>query len=283
MFGYITPQHDTLAPEVLARYRSLYCGICHALGNHYGIKGRLTLTYDLTFLACVLSSLYEPKEDVTAARCIVHPTKKLPFVQSDIVTYAADINLALVYHKLLDDWKDDKNAAAYVSVKTLEKAYQKVCRAYPVQCKAIEDDLAQITQAEKTSPFQVDDALNAFADLMGKLFLYKEDRWSDTLYTLGASLGRFIYMMDAFDDCARDAKKGLPNPFDADPDEQKVKKLLTILLGECAMALESLPLEQDLDILRNILYSGVWTRFRMRVEKNAKTTPRDRKETHGSV
>ncbi len=278
MFGYIAPQHDTLAPEALARYRSLYCGLCHALGNRHGLKGRLTLTYDLTFLACVLSSLYEPKEDIKQSRCMVHPAKKSPYVQSDVVRYAADMNLALCYHKLLDDWNDDKNIAARTAAKALEKSYGKVSLTSPTQCESIEKNLARITQAEKITPFQVDDAVNAFADLMGTLFLYRDDRWGELLYQMGAALGRFIYMMDAFDDCKRDAKKHLPNPFSPDVDEEKVRQLLTILLGECAMALEALPLEQDLEILRNILYSGVWTRYQLRVAKNnkesEKKTPR---------
>ena len=270
MFGYIAPQHETLAAESAARYRSLYCGLCHALAKHHGLKGRLTLTYDLTFLACVLSSLYEPEEDFLQSRCIVHPAKKSPYVQSRVIDYAADMNLALCYHKLLDDWKDDQNIAARASAKALEKSYRKVAQTYPTQCASIEENLTRITQAEKCTPFQVDDAVNAFADLMGKLFLYREDRWGELLYQMGASLGRFIYMMDAFDDCRRDAKKHLPNPFSPDVDEEKVKELLTILLGECAMALEALPLEQDLEILRNILYSGVWTRFELRAAKNKK-------------
>ena len=269
MFGYIIPHHETLSSDSLARYRSLYCGLCHSL-KRFSLAGRLTLTYDLTFLACVLSSLYEPKESKQTARCMVHPAKKQAFIQSEIIDYAAEMNLALCYHKLQDDWKDDKNLAACAGAKVLQRSYQLIAKKYPLQCANMEQNLARIAQAEATTPFAVDDAVNAFADLMGNLFLYKEDRWSDTLYALGASLGRFIYMMDAFDDCEKDAKKQLPNPFTAQPDAQQVRELLTILLGECAMALEALPLEQDLSILRNILYAGVWTRFEMKLQKQDK-------------
>ena len=34
-----------------------------------------------------------------------------------------------------------------------------------------------------------------------------------------------------------------------------------MLIGDCSVAFERLPLEQDLDLLRNILYAGVWAKW----------------------
>ena len=82
--------------------------------------------------------------------------------------------------------------------------------------------------------------------------------------------------MDAFDDAVRDQKRGLPNPFSANSDPEDVRELLTVLLGESAAAFERLPLEKDLPLLRNILYSGVWTRFEGK-------TARKKEKQHGSV
>lgn len=38
-------------------------------------------------------------------------------------------------------------------------------------------------------------------------------------------------------------------------------KLLLLMIGECTDAFERLPLVEHMEILRNILYSGVWVRF----------------------
>ena len=38
-------------------------------------------------------------------------------------------------------------------------------------------------------------------------------------------------------------------------------------MAECCRGFERLPLEQDLGILRNILYSGVWVRFAAQYNK----------------
>ncbi len=44
-------------------------------------------------------------------------------------------------------------------------------------------------------------------------------------------------------------------------------QLLTMLLGECSTAFEALPVLQDVELLRNILYSGVWLRYEAAMKK----------------
>ena len=65
-------------------------------------------------------------------------------------------------------------------------------------------------------------------------------------------------------------------PLRADPDfDGRCRALLTGLIGEAAEAFETLPLLQDVQILRNILYSGVWTSYarqqRQRRQKERKS------------
>jgi hypothetical protein len=40
-----------------------------------------------------------------------------------------------------------------------------------------------------------------------------------------------------------------------------VRSLLTMLMASCCRAFEALPIVENIDILRNILYAGVWIRF----------------------
>ena len=44
--------------------------------------------------------------------------------------------------------------------------------------------------------------------------------------------------------------------------------MLEVTLGECTAAFERLPLIKDVDILRNILYDGVWSKFETGGDKN---------------
>ena len=91
---------------------------------------------------------------------------------------------------------------------------------------------------------------------------------------MGYSLGKFIYILDAYCDCEADRKRGRFNPFgeDYDTSESNMRSILTLLIAECTNEFERLPLVQDVDILRNILYSGVWTKFRLGRSYEGKTT-----------
>ena len=40
-----------------------------------------------------------------------------------------------------------------------------------------------------------------------------------------------------------------------------------MLIAEAAESFEILPLEQDLDLLRNVIYSGVWQRYHLKQER----------------
>ena len=51
------------------------------------------------------------------------------------------------------------------------------------------------------------------------------------------------------------------NNFENENFEEFSEELLKSLLGECVNAFEKLPLENDIEIMRNILCSGIWTKL----------------------
>ena len=108
MFGYVTTNQEELKIKDFRRYQTFYCGLCRDLGDRHGQTARLTLTYDMTFLAVLLTGLYEPEERVEERFCPLHPAKKRLCRRNAAVSYAADMNLLLCYYNLLDDWLDEK-------------------------------------------------------------------------------------------------------------------------------------------------------------------------------
>ena len=106
-----------------------------------------------------------------------------------------------------------------------------------------------------------------------------EDPWAGVLQSLGAGLGRFIYWMDAWEDYDADHRKRRFNPLDGYHDrpdyEDFCKETLELLIAEAANSFEILPLEQDLDLLRNVIYSGVWQRYTLITEKKQKQRKED--------
>ena len=71
--------------------------------------------------------------------------------------------------------------------------------------------------------------------------------------------------MDAWEDYSKDQKKRQFNPLnrlsEAEKSEENVHQLLEMMIGEASEYFEMLPLEKDLELLRNVLYSGVWQKY----------------------
>ncbi len=268
MFGYIQANTCDLSTDEKLRYKSVYCGICHSIGDRYGNIARMGLSYDLTFLALLCSSLYEPACECTKRRCVIHPCKSHSCINNKYIDYAADMTVALMYHKCLDDWNDDRNIAMKCYASLLLRSYNTIKKAWPEQCRCIERELETISGIERNDNGDADAASKSFGRLMACVFAPEKDNWKSYLEDIGYGLGRYIYIADAAVDLKKDIKKGSYNPLKATmPQPELVKSALKIMLGESSKAFEALPLEEDLGLLRNILYSGVWIKYNRGMQK----------------
>lgn len=269
MFGFVMADRKELSPEEDSRYQQIYCGICRQMRLRHGSLARLGLSFDLAFLALVLSSLYEPEEATGKKACGIHSVKPRPWVDSEVIAYCADINVALAYYKALDD-KEDKDGGGLV--RTFGKNMADIAARYPRQCKAMEEKLEEIRQLERANCQNPDLPAGAFGQLLEEVFVYKEDLWERDLRQLANCLGRFIYLADGAVDYARDKKKGSYNPFLAmgmEPDWEKWEEYLVLEMAGCTDAYERLPLVEDKHLMDNILYGGVWLQYRQK-QKRAK-------------
>ena len=85
-------------------------------------------------------------------------------------------------------------------------------------------------------------------------------------------LGKFVYLMDAYEDLEKDKKSGNYNPFvfveQNEEYEEKCRSILSMMMAECSKEFEKLPIIHNIELLRNILYSGVWCRYeQLRMKK----------------
>ncbi len=278
MFGYVTLAQEALPKERRERYRSFYCGLCRTLRMRHGKLSRITLSYDMTFLYLLLQSLYEPQETQGLEHCFVHPVAGCQYVCSETAAYCADMNVALSYHKCLDNWQDDHSLFSRAEAALLQKAYDRVRERYPKKCQEIEQCMREVSALEKAGDQSLDAVANATAQMLGCVYRYQEtDYWADTLARMGQALGRFIYLMDAYDDLPGDLRWKRYNPLAAhyqrEDYETFVHQSLTMLIAECTEAFETLPLVQDADLLRNILYGGCWMRYHALQKRRDKDKP----------
>ena len=271
MFGYVSISAKELTKPELERYNSIYCGICRRIREQASQTARLALSYDMAFLALLLMSLYEPEEQTGPNACILHPIKKRPWLDSDAIRYAADMNVALAYFNCMDDWQDDGSIPAKLMASKLETTYPQILQRYPRQCKAIEECIAELNRLEKDQCNNPDLVAGCFGALMAELLVYQEDLWSPALREMGMALGRFIYLADAAIDYRKDLRKKKYNPYLAmgtGEDWARWEEYLVLAMSRCTDYYERLPLVQDKSLLDNILYSGVWTNF-WRLRKKA--------------
>ena len=309
MFGYVVINKPELKFKEFDVYKGYYCGLCHCLKERYGITGQVTLTYDMTFLSLLLTSLYEAPVTEEHHRCISHPQGKHLMLSSSYTDYVADMNVVLAYFKARDDWYDDKNiimlAFSSILKRKCKSFSKKNSRAdsrirsvsstasnfgresvsgtefdtqiesdfcdksesilYREKVELISRYLDELQQYEETGETNIDLVAGSFGKIMSVLFTPKDDQWAPILSRMGFFLGKFIYILDAYKDLEKDLKKGSYNPFknickDEDFDD-RIKQMLTMMMAACSKEFEFLPILDNANILRNILYAGVWTKY----------------------
>ena len=261
MFGYIVADARALGKEERARYREAYCGLCRRLRLDYGMAGRSELSYDMAFVAMLLGSAYGLDESSGSERCAARPLRRHAYVETEATGYAAAMNVLLAYHKRLDDWKDERSSAALAKSRRLEPFLPAIRERWPAQCDAVARCLAALARMERENELNPDIPANCFGELLGAVFAWRGA--AQPLTKVGESLGRFVYLMDACIDLRADLRKERYNPLVAQLGAD-FSQMLSLMAAECAQELEKLALERDAGIFRNVVYSGLWTRYRMR-------------------
>ncbi|MGN0321080.1 MAG: DUF5685 family protein [Lachnospira sp.] len=277
MYGYIVVNQPELKFKEYAVYRSYYCGLCDALKDAYGIKGQISISYDMTFLVMLLTGLYEPETKYTEERCIAHPVRKHPVRRNAVTDYVADMNVLLTYYKCMDDWNDERKILKRTFAGALKGKVRQLEKKYSEKADIIRQCMTELSELEKAGETNIDKPAQQFGRLLAEVSVMKEDEWSRDLRILGDNLGRFIYLLDAYDDLDKDEKKNNYNVFRYHKDQKDFdafcESILRAYMAGCARQFERLPILDNAQILRNIIYSGVWTRFEIaRARRNNTAT-----------
>lgn len=273
------PYKSELKVREYDMFRAYYCGLCKTLGKEFNQIVRFGLNYDLTFLALLLSSIEEDKEVITKEGCIANPLKKKMIVNTNkSLTYASNISIILIYFKLLDDWKDEKSFKSLIGTIPFLLPLKKASKAYNNKALAIKKYLYKLSALEQNKCNKIDEVADAFAKLMEEISVpdYIEDQKTiRVLRWIGYNLGRWIYILDAFNDLEVDIKNKNYNPillqynFNNNEGIYNFKKKvsgpiefsLTMSLESIAKSFEFLNINKNQGIIDNIIYMG--TRHKM--------------------
>ncbi len=285
MFGYINVNREKLNAGDCALYQSYYCGLCRELREQFGRKGQMLLNYDMTFLIVMLAGLYELEDEKTEFTCAMHPAKPRTARCNAATHYAADMNILLASGNFDDDWKDNHSYTKKALSRMFKKDYDRVREKYPRQEHAVSEYLRKLDLAEKARERNVDMVAGLTGEMLAEVFAWKDDDvWTDELKYMGFYMGKFVYLMDAYEDMAKDEKKRNYNVLALMQHETKQDidvfsgLMLTSMMAECAKSFERLPILLHAEICRNILYSGVWTKYEyLRIKKRTKLEKQEKK------
>lgn len=220
MFGYVRPALNNLLPEIKADYKSVYCGLCHTMGKRHGFAARFTLNYDFTLLALMHYSTDICAAGTTECRCPVHPFRKAErCLCGAALDRAADQSVILTWYKLCDDVMDHgfvRGLPARFLRTLLRRGYRLASGAQPEFDTAVRVNLDRLHLMEAERSPNLDRVADTFAAILsaaacGERSSSERRAMEHLLY----HLGRWVYLVDAWDDLETDIRKKRYNPLDA--------------------------------------------------------------------
>lgn len=271
MLGVMTVRKEELKFREFDRYRGFYCGLCQAIGRRCGAACRLALSFEMTFLSMLLTGLYEPETGERMRRCALHPVQKRLMLESDVIDYCADLSALVSYYDLRDGWEDERRVDRLAESALLRGAAERAGKSLPRQREAVERYVHALHEIEAANDQNLDAAANLTGNMLAELCVMREDTFARDLRELGFYLGKFIYLCDCYEDVERDVKKKNYNPLIARAGSPafaaECEQMLGDMMARAVQAFERLPILQDAEIMRNILYSGIWLRFESASER----------------
>ena len=183
------------------------------------------------------------------------------------VDYAAAVGVLLSYLKLADDRHDDRSFKAAAGMAFMHSAYRRAEKRYGAEADMIKQQLDILSSLEENRCGSVDETADAFAKILEGLFtppFIKDEPTRRALAWLGYNLGRWIYIIDAYNDMDRDFEKESYNPFLAEgktPREQKERPetelSLTFTLENIASAFELIDFKKNKSIIGKMIYTSL--------------------------
>lgn len=267
MFGYITPDINELKVKEYALFQSYYCGLCRVLKREY--KTTACLNYDAVFVYILKDGLnnadfYEPKN----IKCGLHRVRGKPAIITDSADYVAAVNIMMAYYKLKDDIADEGIIKHLIAPLRFKKKYNTAAVKYPEIALAAEEMWQKQRRIESSRTTSTDEAAQPYAELFGTVLKNISRLYECQLYDLGYALGRWVYLIDAYDDIKKDLKNGsynvyiqkynIKNPEEISEDlKLKIQNSFYYTLARAYDAYCSLDLIKNQPILSNIIQFGL--------------------------
>ena len=272
MFGYIKTDKPEMKIKEYEAYRGLYCSLCKAMGKHFGVFSRLTLSYDITFLVLTRLCFGGTLPIYEGGRCSFNPTKKCNYCSNadEELRYASAISMMMFYHKLRDNISDGGFFSRLLMCLLLPWAtlkYKKAKKMYADIAMIIEECMKNHADTENKNSALSDEAAHWSAEALGRITAYNIDDPEGNIYRFGYGIGKWVYLTDAFDDIEKDLKEKSYNVFvnkyslENKEYNKAVKDEITATINMSSVifidAYENIGNKTLTPIMENIIYEGM--------------------------
>ena len=237
MFGYLKVDKEELKLKHYRKYRTFYCGVCNGLKKEYGRSYCIALTHEAVFLYIFLDALCEKtqKADITLT-CPMNPLMRQKVqLSGELLEYVSFINLYLAEIKCRDDFKDDKNYLKKIGGKIIRHNH-KFQHWVDTERNLIEQ-LENCVEALAICEENVESAdLDSCMEAMGRFLatvvmfyveshtLQYSEKEKERIYRLAGHIGRWVYLIDSFDDYEKDIQHDKFNPLRQGHDKKSEEK-----------------------------------------------------------
>ena len=286
MFGYLQPYKEELLVKETRIYTGYYCALCNEIKKSYGRLLTVFLNYESVYIFIFLESLLVNKvKEKKVICCQINPLKtKNVVLNNDIVEYVAFINMLLLDLKLEDDEYDEPRLYKKILHKILcsRKKYKELCKKHEVLLKKLRGQSCILRELENKSG-SIDECANTTGVMLEEIISYscnidENFECNDEIKKLHFYLGKFIYILDAYEDYEKDVKKQHFNPIvgmgEKEDALEKTKDIILLLMFLIKKNLANIACGINKEIIENITTSGVENAVR-------RITKEKRKNVHG--
>lgn len=268
MFGYIRAFKPEMKFKEYDIYKGVYCSVCRDLGKRYGFFSRMTLSYDITFLALVRLSLKNECVSFEKSHCVYNPAKKcLNCRRNNDIAFCSDVAVIMVYWSLIDKIQDNKFIKAFlfkILALLYKIPYKKAKKNQPEVEKIISNMMNVQNETEASDTDNIDLAADPSAKAMSEIICMDMDyKDKEKLSTFGYLIGRWVYLIDAVDDYYDDIKSKNYNPIKSkgfNKDEFKLysEHLLNSTQAKIIEGLKELQILRFKPIIENVVVDGMY-------------------------
>lgn len=289
LFGYVKPDKAELKIKEYETYKAVYCSLCKTLGKEYGILTRFFLTYDATFFVLFLKCVFQKEPDCAHnGVCRFNPLKKCNYIdEDDFLKKAAALTVIMFYYKVRDNLADSpfyKKIALYLIYPYIKAKFKKAQSRFPQYDGIIKAQTDRQALIEKEKSDSVDLACDPSAKALSEIFTLDmpESLQKELAKRTAYCLGRWVYLMDAFDDLESDISAFRYNPFIyvyglngpkaavSEKQEKEIIARIRISANEAASSFERLDKNCYNSITENIIFDGMENELNLLISKKKK-------------